>query len=287
MQPETDNKQNDPIFSFHLMKFAVEDFQKNSDNLTNDEYSLVFQRAKEEMLLHQIILTSTEAACVVIPPPVLQQTLNAIIAESPSDEAFRNMLAANNLQLSDYAQALHNDLRVETILGKISSSVESITSAEMRRFYSNHKMNFKREEQRHASIITIFSQSEKGIDSSYTTISKINERLLRHPENFDEEARTFSECDTRKDGGQIGILNAGELCKELSTTLFSLDCGKISGIIEKDNAYHILKCNAIYPAINVTFKEAKEQIFVHLLNEKKLSSCRLWLQDLIQGIERT
>lgn len=269
------------------MKFAVQDFQKNSDDLTDDEYSLVFQRAKEEMLLHKIILTSTEATCVVIPHPVLKQTLNAIIAESPSDEAFRNMLAANNLQLTDYVLALHHDLRVETILGKISSSVTAITPAEMNRFYNKHKANFKREEQRHASIITIFSQSDTDVDPSYTTISKIHERLLQHPDIFADEARTFSECATRKDGGQIGILKAGELCNELNTTLFSLELGEISGIIKRDNAYHILKCNAIYPAINVPFKEAKEQIFVHLLNEKKLRACRLWLQDLIEGVEHT
>lgn len=283
MQTERRGKHNNPKISFHLMKFAVQEFQKNSDNLTADEYSQVFQHAREEMLLHQIILASSEASCVVIPDPILKRTLHAIIAESPSDEAFDNMLAANNLQLSDYTQALHNDLRVETVLGKISSTVQSVTTSEMFRYYKSHRTHFKRQEQRQASLIQILSQSDTAVNRPFTVICEIHERLCKHPDNFAHEAKTFSECDTKKDGGQLGILTKGDLCRELSTTLFSLKRGEISEVIERGNAYHILKCNAIFPAINVPFKEATAQIFSKLLKEKKLCACRLWLQDLVQG----
>lgn len=286
MQTERQGKHNNPKLSFHLMKFAVQEFQKNSDNLTADEYSQVFQHAREEMLLHQIILASSEACYVVIPDPILKRTLHAIIAESPSDEAFHNMLAANNLQLSDYVQALHNDLRVETVLGKISSTVQSVTTSEMFRYYKSHRTHFKRQEQRQASLIQIFSQSDTAVDPSFTVICEIHERLCKHPENFAHEAKTFSECDTKKDAGRLGILTEGDLCRKLSTTLFSLKRGEISEVIERGNAYHILKCNAIFPAINVTFKEATAQIFPKLLKEKKLRACRLWLQDLVQVSKR-
>lgn len=283
MQPERQGNHNDPQLSFHLMKFAVQEFQKNSDDLTADEYNQVIQHAREEMLLHQIILTSSEACYVVIPEPILKQTLHAIIAESANDDNFHNMLAANSLQLSEYVQALRNDLRVETVLGKIASAVQSVTTSEMRRYYIKHKTNFKRKEQRQASLIQIFSQSNTEEDPSFNIISEIHDRLCQQPENFAKEARNFSECDTRKDGGQLGILKAGELCKELSTTLFSLERGEISKVVEKDDAYHILQCNAIYPALNVPFKKAKAQILPHLLKEKKLRSCRLWLQELVES----
>lgn len=291
MQTERQGKNNTPRLSFHLMKFAVQEFQKNSDNLTADEYSQVFQHAKEEMLLHQIILASDEACCVVIPDSILKRTLQAIIAESSSDEAFHYMLAANNLQLSDYIRALHNDLRVETVLGRISSTVQSVTTSEMFRYYKSHRAHFRRPAQRQASLIQIFSQSKTAVDPSFTIICGIKERLCKHPENFAHEAETFSECDTKKDGGRLGVLTDGvltdgDLCRELNTTLFSLKQGEISEVIEKGNAYHILKCNAIFPAINVPFKEATAKIFPKLLKEKKLSACRLWLQELIQGTKQ-
>lgn len=286
MQTEKQYKKNNPRLSFHLMKFAVQDFKKNSSNLTEDEYSQVLQNANEEMLLHQVILTSEEACCVVIPESILLKTLRAVIAEYPSNEAFYEMLEANQLSYESYALALHNDLRVETVLGKIASSVQTVASSEMLRYYKNHYTFFNRPEQRNASLIQIFAVASTGFDPALTAITKIHERLLHHPKNFAVEAKSHSECDTGEDGGKLGTLAAGELCNELNTTLFSLDTGKISQVVESANAYHILKCNAIYPAVKIPFEKATAQILPRLLRKKQLNACRVWLQNIVQGNEQ-
>ncbi len=241
MQPEKQYKKNNPRLSFHLMKFAVQDFKKNSSNLTEEEYNQVLQNANEEMLLHQVILNSEEACCVVIPESILLKTLSAVSAEYSSDAAFYEMLDANQLSYGDYVLALHNDLRVETVLGKIASSVQTVSSSEMLRYYNNHHTLFHRPEQRDASLIQIFAVPSTGFDPALTTITKIHERLSQHPQDFALEARNYSQCDTGKDGGKLGTLAVGELCKELNATLFSLKLGKISQVVESANAYHILK----------------------------------------------
>lgn len=286
MQPEKQHKKNNPKLSFHLMKFAVQDFKKNSSNLTEDEYSQVLQNANEEMLLHQVILTSEEACCVVIPESILLRTLNAVIAEYPSDEAFYEMLDANELSYGGYVLALHNDLRVETVLGKIASSVQTVNSSEMLRYYKSHHTLFNRPERRKASLIQILAIPSTGFDPALTIIAEIHKRLKRHPQDFALEAQTYSQCDTGKDGGKLGTLAAGELCNELNDTLFSLKKGGISQVIESANSYHILKCDAIYPAVSIPFKKASAQIFPRLLKKKQLNACRVWLQKIVQGNEQ-
>ncbi len=284
---EKQNKRNCPALSFHVMKFAVQDFQKNSCNLTNDEYNQVYQHANEEMLLHQIILSSSEACYAIIPDALIEHTLQAVIGEYQSKDAFHDMLMANKLELSEYIQSLHNDLRVETILGKVAATVKTITPSEISRYYLTNKTQFNRPEQRKVSIIQLFANTSAEAEQSLLTISEIHNRLSFFPDNFTTEAIHYSECDTNKDGGEIGILGPGELCQELDSVLFSLNSGDISEVVKTSKAYHILKCDAIYPAIHIPFEEARVQIGPLLLKKKQLQACRLWLQELVQNTKDT
>ena len=130
------------MLSFHLMKFAYQDYQKNIGNLTRQEYSKAFKHANEEMLLHQIILSSKEACYIVIPEPLLHQTLQDVIAEYPNEKQFHATLQEYHIPMADYTIALHNDLRVETILARVSCNVLPVTQTEMLHYFENNKADF-------------------------------------------------------------------------------------------------------------------------------------------------
>ena len=287
MRLEKHQKRQCPALSFHVMKFAVQDFKKDSCYLTNDEYDQVYRHANEEMLLHQIILSSHEACYAIISDTLVENTMQAVMSEYPVEDIFYDMLEANKLKLSEYRESLHNDLLVETILGKVAATVQKVTPSEISRYYIANKSQFCRPEQRKVSIIQLFANSPSEAKQSFITISEIHKRLSSNPENFSLEARYFSECDTNKDGGQIGILSPGELCQELDSVLFTLNKGDISPVIKASRAYHIIKCDAVYQAIHIPFEEAKLRIGPLLLKKKQLQACRLWLQELVQNTEDT
>ena len=277
-------KQIDPMLSFHLMKFAFQDFQKSACNLTHQEYTLAYQHANEEMLLHQVILTSDDACCVVIPETTLRQTLLGIIAEYPDGAAFHTTLKENNMKLEEYNIALHNDLRVETILSKIASGVQSVTPTEIRSYFNRNKAEFDRPEQRSVSHIQIrFSPSSTSdIEAAHKKITTLHQRVTRNPETFPEVARLFSECKTEQNDGNLGRLVDGELCPELNRVLFSLEAGEISSIIKSSYGFNIIQCNKIFPPKKISLKEASPMISPILLKKKQLEACRVWLQKLIQ-----
>ncbi len=284
MQQENTKKKIDPMLSFHLMKFAFQDYQKNIGNLTKHEYSKAYQHATEEMLLHQVILSSEDACYVVIPEPLLYQTLNGVIAEYPSKEHFYATLQENNIPLGDYTIALHNDLRVETVLARVACNEKSVSQTEMLHYFNNNKTEFHQSEQRSASHIQIIynplSPLETG--SAFQKITAIHKRVCKNPDTFNNEAKLFSDYNPETDNGTLGKLAAGELCHELDKTLFSLDPGEISPIIESSQGFNILHCTKIHPERNISFREASPAIFSILLKKKQLNACRLWLQKLVQ-----
>jgi len=142
MQQQKTKKLIDPMLSFHLMKFAYQDYQKDIGNLTKHEYSKAYKHANEEMLLHQIILSSKEACYVVIPEPLLHQTLRDVIAEYPNEKQFHAILQEYNIPIADYIIALHNDLRVESILARVACNVQPVRQIEMLDYFNNNKEDF-------------------------------------------------------------------------------------------------------------------------------------------------
>jgi len=252
MQQEKSHKQIDPILSFHLMKVAFQDYQKSICNLTEHEYCDAYQHASEEMLLHRVILTSTEACCVVIPESLLNQTLKNVISEYQDSGFFDEILRENNMSLVDYTAALHNDLRVETVLARIASSVEAVTTAEMEQYFSSYRAQLK-----HA-VPTDQNQSIGNSDKSLLlrkTEKALHKRINKHCSNrTDRHANNNQQSHCCK----FKSLLSDKFCHELDRVLSSLDAGTINT------------------------SKASSTIYAMLLKKKRLDTCRAWLHTLIQ-----
>ncbi len=282
---ETNQDRNDPTLSFHLMKFAFQNYKKSSSELSEEEYIHSYQLACEEMLLHQLILSSEEACYVMIPDPVIQRTLQTITSEYPEETDFHTFLMDNGLRLPDYLTALASDLRVEAVLAQIAATVQSVGPLDILHYFRNHQDDFRLPERRIARHILIFSEPSSPAQTAqaFKKISAIRNRVERNPENFHREAKLYSQCSNGKKGGKLGTVQAGELCNELDRILFSMDAGAISPVIESDNGFHLLYCQEILPAKNPTFAETYSQIFSILLKKKQLAACRTWLKALVQN----
>lgn len=59
--------------------------------------------------------------------------------------------------------------------------------------------------------------------------------------NFEEIARTKSLCPSGKKGGDLGWFGRGMMVKEFEDAAFATPPGKISGIVQTQFGYHIIK----------------------------------------------
>ncbi len=284
MQQENTRKQTDPMLSFHLMKFAFQDYHKSIHHLTDNEYSNVYTNANEEMLLHRVILTSEEACCVVIPESILDRTLLDVIAEYSSEEHFYGTLQKNNIPLTDYHAALHNDLRVETILSKVACKAQPVTSAEIQHYYISNKTDFLQPELRSGKHIQVTCDFSSKTETALALhqITTIHNKIRGNPGLFNKKAILSPEFDILPDITSFSKTSRGNLCQTLERQLCLLVSGEVSKVIKNSIGFNILHCTHIYPTKNITLNEATADIFATLLKEKQLNACRIWLQKIVQ-----
>ena len=85
--------------------------------------------------------------------------------------------------------------------------------------------------------------------------------LIKKGEDFANLAKKHSDdTGSAKQGGSLGYFKQGTMVKPFEDTAFSLKKGEISGIVETEFGYHIIKIDDVREARLIPLKEAKDTI---------------------------
>jgi parvulin-like peptidyl-prolyl isomerase len=84
------------------------------------------------------------------------------------------------------------------------------------------------------------------IRASHILIEKQSQALrilddLKKGESFSNLAQKFSQCPSRKRGGDLGFFGRGQMIKEFERAAFALKVGEISKPVKTRFGYHIIK----------------------------------------------
>jgi len=151
-------------------------------------------------------------------------------------------------------------------------------------YYQYHPEQFRRPETRLARhiLITINDAiAENTREAAHKRIADIASRLAKEPQRFEEQALKHSECPTALEGGKLGDLPRGKLFPELDAALFELKAGEVSGVLETELGFHVLRCDTISEANVLGFAQAKQHIRKLMEQKRKRAYQQTWMKQLL------
>jgi nitrogen fixation protein NifM len=167
---------------------------------------------------------------------------------------------------------------------KVGTRAESVSDMDVELYYQYHPEQFRRPETRLARHILITINDSIPENTSAAARQRIDEiaaRLAKEPQRFEEQALKHSECPTALDGGKLGDLPRGKLFPELDKVLFELKAGEVSGVLESELGFHVLRCDTITEAGVLGYDQAKPHIR-KLLEQKRKRVCQqAWVKQLL------
>jgi nitrogen fixation protein NifM len=271
--------------AYLALKAAQKLYGKAPAALQGEESERVQTMAQKQHQLETRVLAAPEARDAMVPPSTLAAAMQEIRGRYPNEEDFAGDLAQNGLDEAGFAAALEREMKVEAILEKVGTRAESVSDTDVDLYYQYHPEQFRRPETRLARhiLITINETiAENTRAAARKRIDEIAARLATEPQRFEEQALKHSECPTALDGGKLGDLPRGKLFSELDQALFELEAGAVSGVLESELGFHILRCDAITAAGALSLAQARPHIR-KLLEQKRKRACQqAWVRRLQQ-----
>lgn len=144
-------------------------------------------------------------------------------------------------EIPEQVKAEYVVLSLETLL-----SQTAVSEAEVKAWYESHKDRYQQAEERRASHILILSGGEAGKEKARAKAEEILKEVKRAPARFSEFAKQHSQDPgSAPKGGDLGFFARGMMVKPFEEAVFSQKEGDLSGIVESEFGYHIIKLTGI------------------------------------------
>jgi len=164
-----------------------------------------------------------------------------------------------------------NFLANEFLKREVAQKV-TVSEEDMKSYYEGHKDEFKTPEMvkaRHILIRVAPAASEEDKKKAKEKAEDILKKIKDGGEDFSKLASDLSDDPGSKSkGGDLGFFPKGRMVKPFEDAAFSLKPGEISGIVETQFGFHIIKVEERKDASVEPLEKVKERINQKLLQER-------------------
>ena len=178
-----------------------------------------------------------------------------------TDDAARKFYDENAAQFEvpEQAKAEYVVLSMDAIAAQLA-----VTDAEIKAWYDGHKDRYLVPEERRASHILIGAE-KLGKEKAKAKAGELLAEIRKNPAAFADLAKKNSDDPgSASKGGDLGFFGRGAMVKVFEDTTMSLKEGEISGVVESDFGFHIIKLTGIHSAKEKPLADVRGEIEAEL-----------------------
>jgi peptidyl-prolyl cis-trans isomerase C len=233
---------------------------------TGEMKGQVLDRLIDEELLHQ----EARARNLLASPEAVAAEIDQARAQFAAPEEFAAALAQSRLTEAGLGTLIARNLSIQNLVEKGIAAAVAVTDAEVHEFYAGNAESFAIPEQARARHILVQAEETDDEAARKAKRAKADGLLaqLAGGAGFEELARTSSDCPSAPEGGDLGYFERGQMPPAFDEAVFALKPGAVSGVVETEYGFHIIKLEEIKPAGAVSEEEAAAQIREFLSAQK-------------------
>ena len=148
-----------------------------------------------------------------------------------------------------------------------------IGDGDVQRYYQEYKDFFDKTEVRASHIVLRLPPTATDADraKSKAFLMDLRAQIVAGKIDFAAAARTYSQCESNKSGGDLGLLTRKMVDESFARAAFALQPGLISDVVETGFGLHLIKVVERKPGQPSDFAKIKEQVREMYTEEVRLT----------------
>ncbi|NLV40227.1 MAG: hypothetical protein GXY15_03230 [Candidatus Hydrogenedentes bacterium] len=249
------------------------------------EVDKALAQALEAAIEYHILYREAVAAGIEVKDGDVESRLNTIRREYETGEAFAAALAEAGTTVGEFRERVRRQIMASAVAMSRRIQFEkevAVTEEEISRHYQDHKADF--DHPARLQVRRIFLPANMETDARAQARARLETLRgeLDLGADFAEIARAHSEGPEAQEGGLVGWVKAGDMVAELDTVLSGLKPGEVSGVVETEFGFHLLKVEAREDAGTTPYDKARQEIEPLLRKQRVEERYKKWMGTLRQ-----
>lgn len=202
-------------------------------------------------------------------------------ARFKTEEEYKKGLQEQGMTEKNLRELVRRNVVIENYIEQVILPKQQVTDADVKAFYDKNPETFAQSEQVRASHILI-TVDAKASDADKKKAKEKADALLKQVKagaDFATLAKDNSGCPSSKQGGDLGYFGKGQMVKPFEETAFAMKPGEVSGVVETQFGYHIIKLAEKKPASKIPFGDVKAKIADSLKRQKVSEAINATLEE--------
>ncbi|RKP57144.1 hypothetical protein D7Z26_03950 [Cohnella endophytica] len=247
---------------------------KNSDVLNaiskqmgEDQFSSYVDRTAEQILVD----SQLDKAGIKVKDEDIQKAIDSIKLSNniASDEDLTAALQQSGMTLEGFKEQLKPEVELKLLFDNQNKASED----DLKAYFEKYKDSK-------------FATTPKEIKASHILLQTKEEAEavlaeLKAGKDFATLAKEKSQDTGSKDnGGDLGFFGKGVMNSGFETAAFALAKGEMSGVVEAESGFHIIKVTDVKEAVIPAYDDVKEKVKDAYYQEKYSTDGQAWLEKL-------
>ena len=204
----------------------------------------VLRGVLDQLVAYHLLAQESRARKIAVGDQDVEARLAEIRKSFPSEDAFKQGIAAQGLTPEHLREQARTSLEVTKVIEAEVTPKVLVQDAEVNTFYAQNLERFKQGESVHASHI-LFGAAQDATPAQKTEAKAKAQAALKEVRaggDFATLARAQSQDQgSAAQGGDLGFFPKGQMNPQFEDAAFKLKAGAVSPVVETPFGFHIIK----------------------------------------------